>query len=158
MIRPIEPKDDDVLCQIIKTVMPEFGASGPGYAIHDPEVLQMSVTYSLPSQRYFVIEIAGKVLGGGGFAPLTGGQKQICEIRKMYFLPELRGQGWGRKLLVYLLAQAKSSGFTQCYLETLENMTTAKLLYESLGFKKLSAPMGNTGHFSCNSWYFKELL
>ena len=37
-LRPIQPQDDAAVASIIRTVMPEFGADGPGFAIHDPEV------------------------------------------------------------------------------------------------------------------------
>ena len=37
-IRPIEPRDDARIAEIIRTVMPEFGACGSGFAINDPEV------------------------------------------------------------------------------------------------------------------------
>ena len=41
-MRPIEPRDDAAMARIIRTVMPEFGADGPGFAIHDAEVDTMS--------------------------------------------------------------------------------------------------------------------
>ncbi|HZX71850.1 MAG TPA: GNAT family N-acetyltransferase, partial [Rhodanobacter sp.] len=35
LIRPITPADNPVMAAIIRAVMPEFGADGPGFAIHD---------------------------------------------------------------------------------------------------------------------------
>ena len=55
-IRPILPTDDAAVAAIIRTVMPEFGANGPGFAIHDPEVDWMSRAYSGPRSAYFVVE------------------------------------------------------------------------------------------------------
>ena len=37
-IRPIQPHDDARIAEIIRAVMPEFGATGCGFAINDPEV------------------------------------------------------------------------------------------------------------------------
>ena len=91
-IRPIEPADDAAMAAIIRAVMPEFGASGDGFAINDPEVDWMSRAYSEPRHAYFVLERDGRVLGGAGIAPLAGGDASTCELRKMYFLPEARGQ------------------------------------------------------------------
>ena len=91
-IRPIEPRDDARIATIIRTVMPEFGADGPGFAIHDAEVDTMSAAYARPRSAYFVIEVDGEVLGGAGVAPLDDGDEEICELRKMYFMPELRGR------------------------------------------------------------------
>ena len=42
LIRPIAPGDDAAVASVIRTVMPEFGAVGSGFAISDPEVDWMS--------------------------------------------------------------------------------------------------------------------
>lgn len=156
-IRPIRPEDDPAVARLIRTVMPEFGAAGPGFAIHDPEVDAMTAAYPPPRAGYFVVEREGKVLGGAGFAQLVGGADDVCELRKMYFLPELRGIGMGRRLMAVVLDAAAEAGFRRCYLETLASMRQARSLYESFGFRPLSAPMGATGHFSCDAWYARDL-
>jgi putative acetyltransferase len=156
-IRPIEPADDAAIAAIIRRVMPEFGASGPGFAIHDPEVDAMSAAYRAPRHRYFVVELDGRVAGGGGIAPLTGGDDDVCELRKMYFLPELRGRGAGRALMERCLAFAREAGFARCYLETLTGMDAAERLYRASGFEQIPSPMGATGHFGCNRFYLRAL-
>jgi putative acetyltransferase len=156
--RRITPADDPAVAALIRTVMPEFGASGPGFAILDPEVDCMSSAYPGGKAQYLVIEdSASRVVGGGGFAPLVGGDPDVCELRKMYFLPELRGKGLGTRLLRRLLGMAKEEGFRTCYLETLQAMTRARALYEAHGFSPLSGPRGATGHFGCDRWYQKDL-
>jgi putative acetyltransferase len=157
MIRPIRPEDDVHVAAIIRAVMPEYGADGPGFAIHDREVDAMYSAYNRDRAAYYVIEQGGRVLGGGGFAPLDGGAGDTCELRKMYFLPELRGQGWGARLIDHALAGAKAAGFVRCYLETLATMHEAKWLYEKRGFAKLDKPLGATGHFGCDAWYARDL-
>ena len=137
--------------------MPEFGASGPGFAIHDAEVDTMAQAYAIPRAAYFVVERDGVVLGGGGVAALAGGDADTCELRKMYFLPEVRGHGQGRRLLAHCLDTARQLGFTTCYLETMQSMTTARHLYEAFGFTELTAPLGNTGHFGCDCRYARTL-
>jgi putative acetyltransferase len=97
------------------------------------------------------------VSGGGGIAPLDGGAREVCELRKMYFLPELRGLGVGRRVLDRCLATARELGYRQCYLETLTGMDAAKRLYERTGFRRLDAPCGATGHFGCDAWYALDL-
>jgi putative acetyltransferase len=156
-VRPIEPRDDLELARLIRTVMPEFGASGPGFAIMDPEVDAMSAAYGAPRSRYWVVEREGRVVGGAGYGPLAGGGDQVCELRKMYFYPELRGSGLGARLLSLVLEQARADGYRTCYLETLEAMRAARRLYERRGFVRLERPMGDTGHHGCNVWYSREL-
>lgn len=152
-IRPIEPRDDPDVARIIRTVMPEFGASGPGFAIHDPEVDGMCAAYRVPRAAYFVVERDGRVLGGGGIAQLAGADPSICELRKMYFLPTLRGCGAGTALMALCLDAAREAGYRTCYLETLKGMDAAMRLYERTGFARIPGPLGDTGHFSCNAFY-----
>ncbi|HJV49234.1 MAG TPA: GNAT family N-acetyltransferase [Geothrix sp.] len=156
--RPIRSEDDAAVAAIIRAVMPEFGADGPGFALHDPEVDHMSAAYAGPGAAYFVVTNAeGRVVGGGGIAALEGGAPGVCELRKMYFLPETRGQGMGETLLKHCLAVAKDLGYRTCYLETLTGMDQAIRLYTKLGFKPLCAPLGQTGHGGCDHWFAREL-
>lgn len=156
-IRPIEPRDDATMAAIIREVMTGFGACGAGFAIHDPEVDWMHRAYAAPRHAYFVVELDGVVAGGGGIAPLAGGDGDTCELRKMYFLPALRGRGAGAALMERCLGFARSAGFKRCYLETLTGMDAAQALYARTGFRRIDAPMGNTGHGGCDRWFVLDL-
>ena len=156
-VRRIRTADDAVMASIIRTVMPAFGAGGSGFAISDPEVDWMSQAYAEPRHAYFVIERGGRVLGGGGIAPLAGGDRDTCELRKMYFLPEARSVGAGTAMMARCLDAARGFGFRQCYLETLTGMDAAMRLYERSGFRRIDAAMGTTGHGGCDRFYLLEL-
>jgi putative acetyltransferase len=156
-IRTIEARDDATIAAIIRSVMPEFGADGPGFAIHDAEVDAMSAAYAGPRSAYLVWEQGGLLLGGGGIAPLAGAGAEVCELRKMYFLPAARGRGWGEVLLRRLLSEARAREFRTCYLETLTGMEAAQRLYRRMGFVRLDGPLGRTGHHGCNRWYARDL-
>jgi putative acetyltransferase len=156
-IRPIETRDDAAIAAIIRRVMPEFGADGPGFAIHDTEVDRMQASYSRPCSAYFIVERAGVVIGGGGVAPLENGAPQVCELRKMYFLPEARGLGAGAAMMRRCLDTARDFGFQRCYLETLTGMDAAQALYNRSGFTTLSQAMGGTGHHGCDRYFIRDL-
>jgi len=157
LIRAITPADDATMARVIRTVMPEFGATGDGFAINDPEVDWLSKAYAEPRCAYFVVERDGVVMGGGGVAPLVGGGEGVCELRKMYFLPALRGLGAGSALMRHCLDAARGIGFRECYLETLRGMDAAMKLYERTGFQRIPGPMGATGHGGCNAFYLLPL-
>jgi len=157
ILRPIEPRDDATIAKSIRTVMPAFGADGPGFAIHDAEVDTMSTAYSRPRSRYFVIEADGAVQGGAGIAPLDGGAADVCELRKMYFLPTLRGRGAGKAAIDRCLEAARGFGFRRCYIETLTGMDAAQKLYLANGFERISCAMGGTGHHGCDRYYIRSL-
>lgn len=156
-IRPIRNDDDAAMAAIIREVMTSFGASGPGFAIHDPEVGHMSRAYAAAGHAYFVVEDEGRVLGGAGIAPLASTDDGTCELRKMYFLPEARGRGAGRALIEHCLRTAKELGYARCYLETLTGMDAAQALYRKVGFQPLSCARGATGHHGCDQYYQREL-
>lgn len=156
-VRKIRPEDNVQVANIIRTVMPEFGASGQGFAIHDKEVDDMYATYTQSRCAYFVCEENGRLVGGGGVAPLEGGDADTCELKKMYFLAHGRGKGLGQKVLDECLKAAAEIGFTYCYLETFNTMKGAMKLYEKNGFEKIPKACGNTGHFACDTFYKKKL-
>jgi len=104
-----------------------------------------------------VLERDGRVLGGAGVAPLAGGDADVCELRKMYFLPEARGSGAGAAMMARCLDAARGFGFARCYLETLTGMDAAMRLYERSGFRRIDAAMGATGHGGCNRFYLLDL-
>lgn len=156
-IRKIRRADNDAMAAIIVSVMRSFGAVGEGYSIEDAEVRAMYDAYQDPRSRYYVVERNGTVLGGCGVARLAGGKPNTCELKKMYFLPEARGIGLGKRLLQECLEAARELRYTQVYLETLEHMGDAIQLYEGFGFKRLAKPIGNTGHFRTDRWYLLKL-
>jgi putative acetyltransferase len=156
-IRPIRRSDDGAVAGIIREVMTEFGAFGCGPVKLDAEVDAMCEAYPAPAAAFFVVEQGGRVLGCGGMGPLAGGEADVCELRKMYFLPQLRGSGVGAALLTEILAVARRAGYRMCYLETLEHMDRARQLYGKFGFKAIAAPLGDTGHRVCNHWMILEL-
>lgn len=156
-IRPVRQGDNEAVKNVIHTVMPEFGASGDGFAIHDTEVAAMYEAYRDPRSAYFVVTDGERVVGGGGIAPLAGSDGTVCELRKMYFLPEARGKGMGKAMLERCLSAARERAFRVCYLETLKTMSRARQLYANAGFRPIEKPMGNTGHFGCDAWYVLEL-
>ncbi|HEY9487371.1 MAG TPA: GNAT family N-acetyltransferase [Chryseosolibacter sp.] len=157
VIRKISTADNLSVAQIIRTVMPEFGAGGQGFAIHDREVDDMYGAYNLERSAYLVCEADGKLLGGGGVGPLVGGESDTCELKKMYFLPEGRGRGLGQKLLTACLRAAREMEYRYCYLETFNTMAGAMKVYEKNGFERIPGPLGNTGHFACDVFYRLKL-
>jgi putative acetyltransferase len=156
-LRPIEPRDDPAIENVIRSVIAEFGITGAGSSINDSEVTAMSQAYAGARAAYFVIEHDGKVVGGGGIGPLQGGGFGTCELRKMYLLPEARGHGSGERLLRHCLRAARGFGYRVCYLETATGMDSAQRLYARTGFTQRKAPLGATGHFGCDRYFALDL-
>lgn len=157
IIREIQPKDAAAMAAIVRQVILEVKIPTTGTAFEDRSLADLYTAYQRKGSKYFVVEDQGKVVGGAGIAPLEGGDGNICELQKMYFLPQARGKGLGRKLIEDCLTLAKSMGYAYCYIETMETMTAARNLYKKIGFKMLKNPVGATGHCSCEVWMIKAL-
>jgi putative acetyltransferase len=155
-IREIQPNDDKKIAKAIRDVLIEFGVPKVGTAYADTILDTLSDAYEAEKAIYFVIEKEGDIYGGAGIKQLDNYKGNICELQKMYFLPAARGIGLGSKMMQTCLQKAKEYGFEKCYLETLPYMEDARKLYRKAGFKDLSTPMGDTGHYSCNLWMLKD--
>lgn len=157
VIREIEPTDNAKIAKAIREVLIEFGVPKVGTAYEDKALDMMFETYAKPRFKYFVVEQNDEIIGGAGIAPLEDYDASVCELQKMYFKPEARGRGLGSQMMAKCLAFAKSSYFSQCYLETMPYMDQARVLYRKVGFKNIEAALGNTGHYSCTVWMIKDL-
>ncbi len=156
-LRLITPKDNPSIANVIRQVSAEYGLTADkGYGVADPTLDDMYSVYEQQGAAYWVIEHQGEIVGGGGFAPLAG-EPNICELQKMYFLPQTRGHGFAKRIVALSIEQAKQLGYNQCYLETTECLKEAIGLYEKLGFEHLNAPLGQTGHDACEVVMLKSL-
>lgn len=156
-ISDITAAQDQQVCSIIKRVGEEHGAVGEGFGPSDLEVTAMSLYYKdEDNSKYLIATIDQQVVGGSGIASFND-SVDICELRKLFLLPESRGLGIGKALAEQCLAYAKSKGYKRCYLDTLSNMKPAIALYEKLGFKHLTSPLNGTIHAGCDIWMLKEL-
>jgi putative acetyltransferase len=156
-IREITAKDNSKIAKAIRSVLIEYGVPKVGTAYADKILDTLFEAYNTDNAIYFVVEKNGEILGGAGVKQLENYKGRVCELQKMYFLPEARGIGLGNKMMDICLKKAKEFGFEHCYLETLPYMQDARKLYRKVGFKDLDAPMGDTGHYSCNLWMLKDL-
>ena len=154
VIREIEPCDNAAVEQVIRSCLIEFGGDHEGTAWADPMLGRFSEVYSTEDSCYWVAcDSSGRVVGGVGIGRLTD---DICELQKMYLLPEARGTGVARSLMEKALGFA-SKFYKRCYLETLDNMTAAQRFYEKNGFVRVCEPPVVTEHFACDVRYIKEL-
>ena len=155
-IREIRPEDDAAVEAVIRTCLVEFGANREGFAWSDPDLGRFSQVYARPGWRYWVVlSPAGEIVGGAGIGPLPGAEG-VCELQKMYCLPQARGTGAAHTLMELALDFA-ARHYRQCYLETFHTMAAANRFYQKYGFRRLEQPYLPTAHFACDVWYLRDL-
>ena len=155
-IRKIESRDNKELENVIRTCLIEFGANHEGTAWTDPNLGRFSEIYNTDGNQYWVaLDENDKIVVGVGIGKLEDIDK-VCELQKMYCLPEARGTGVSHKLMDIALDYAKHY-YSKCYLETLENMVATQKFYEKYGFERIYEPLVKTEHFACDVRYIKNL-
>lgn len=85
-----------------------------------------------PGGQVYVASDGDRVLGAAALIRFGEG---IYELSKMAVAPETRGQGVGRRLLAYVLDQARGLGAHTVFLGSSTRLKNAVHLYESLGFR-----------------------
>jgi len=76
----------------------------------------------------------GRAIGCGGVCRFDGTR---AELKRMYVVPEARGRGLGRLLLLELEAEARRLGYARIVLETGDRQPEALGLYASAGYERI---------------------
>ena len=157
VVRRLIPADVPAMVSIIETVRREYGVQRRVQCVLDPSDLDLYTTYQGPRSDYFVATHAGVPAGGGGIAPLAGAAEETCELQRMYLSARHRRKGIGQLLLNECLRRAAVLRFRKCYAETISEMKEAIRFYEANGFRRLSAPLGSSGHGHNDCWLILDL-
>ncbi|QHQ36971.1 GNAT family N-acetyltransferase [Algicella marina] len=78
----------------------------------------------------------GDAWGCIGVRPLDG---DICEVKRLYVLPEARGHALGKALVAAILEAARGLGYRRAVLDTAPFMAGAQRIYEAFGFTDIPA-------------------
>ena len=156
-LRPIQKEDNAAVAVIIRNALKEFGADKPGTVYYDETTDHLFELFQKEKSAYVVAVEDDEILGGAGIYPTDGLPADTCELVKIYLAPAARGKGIAGQLMNCCFDNALKNGFTKMYIETMPELATAVRMYEKLGFRYLTQPMGNSGHTDCNIFMMKEL-
>jgi len=102
----------------------------------DDELVSLEHMYSPPTGRLLLAEYNDQIVGCVG---LRRFDKGVCEMKRMYVLPEFRGKKIGRTLAVAIIGEARKCEYKKMLLDTIAFMKEATALYQSLGFQPIDA-------------------
>ncbi len=151
LIRDWEERDRALAAEIIGSVLADYGLSWEPLGA-DRDVLEVEQFYQATGGEFWVIERSGQLVGTGAYYPISRGENAV-EIRKMYFVPAIRGLGLGRFLLKELERAIGDRGFTQIWIETASVLKEAVKLYETSGYRSTTGVETER----CDRIYVKQL-
>ena len=101
----------------------------------DQELAGLPGDYAPPDGRLLVAEYLGQLAGCVALHKLAS---EVCEMKRLYLRPQLRGRGVGRALAETVIAEARAIGYRKMRLDTIEPvMPNAVAMYRRLGFVEI---------------------
>ncbi|HXQ32089.1 MAG TPA: GNAT family N-acetyltransferase [Steroidobacteraceae bacterium] len=100
------------------------------------ELKRLPQQYGPPRGAFLMARLDGRPVGCVGLRPFDAARR---EVKRLYVAAPARGVGIGRALTVAIVVRARSLGYRQLVLDTLDTMGSAQALYRSLGFRPVTA-------------------
>jgi GNAT superfamily N-acetyltransferase len=93
-----------------------------------------------------------------GIGCLKKSKDEYGEIKRMYVLPEFRGKGLGKLIVINLIQSARDIGYKYLRLDSTKFMKEAHSLYRSMGFEDIEPyPESEIPDEFKPNWVFMQL-
>jgi len=133
----IESAIDSASVALVTELLQEY-ADSIGFPLDfqdfDREMRTLPGEYAIPSGVLLLARVNGVAAGCVGLRPLD---PTTCEMKRLFVRPGARGFGVGRKLAHRVVEEARTRGYLRMRLDTVPSMTTALVLYRSMGFVEI---------------------
>lgn len=136
-IRQFEPPDADGVWRVHEASLRASPIQFVPDAAADDDLRSIESEYLDAGGEFLVGTVEDRVVATGGYKPeseTTAGTTVV--IRRMRVHPDYQGRGFGRAVLAALESRAVEAGFRNATLETHEDLSAARSLYESAGYRE----------------------
>lgn len=104
----------------------------------EEELAQLPGDYQEPRGALLMALIGDELAGCCALRPLDAvDYPNACEMKRLYVRPGFRRSGVGRQLAEAILDRARLAGYACVLLDTLNEMESARALYQDLGFEDI---------------------
>ena len=102
------------------------------------ELANLPGEYAAPRGALLLATVNGIVAGCCALRPLDSSDySNASEMKRLFVRNDFRGLGIGRLLTEGILESAQKAGYSCVLLDTLDDMESARALYEDLGFEEI---------------------
>ncbi|MBK1697163.1 GNAT family N-acetyltransferase [Rhodovibrio salinarum] len=102
------------------------------------ELAELPTRYAGPAAGLWLAWGGALPLGCIALSPAGPEAPQTGELKRLYVRPEAQGTGLGRALSETAITAARTAGYADLRLETLDRLVAARRLYEALGFAEVA--------------------
>lgn len=136
-VTPNLPEEFDALCEIFR----EYAQSlhiDLCFQDFQAELAELPGEYAAPRGALLLALMNEELAGCCALRPLDRvDYPNACEMKRLYVRPLWRRSGVGRQLVETILDQARLAGYSCVLLDTLDEMESARALYQDLGFVEI---------------------
>ena len=136
-ITPDSPTHLDAIRQIFNEYAGQLGID-LCFQNFEAELANLPGEYCLPTGALLLALVDGEVAGCCGLRALDSvDYPNAAEMKRLYVRKAFRGFGLGRQLADAILDAARRQGYAHVLLDTLDDMESARALYNDLGFESI---------------------
>ena len=139
----IVPVDGPRMLETARGLFAEYWDSfgfTPCFQNFGEELAGLPGKYAPPDGRLAVAWAGGEMDGeAAGCVALRRFDERRCEVKRLYVRPAYRGYRLGRRLLEWVMAEARAAGYSEMLGDTMPVMTDALALYDRMGFERTAA-------------------
>ena len=104
----------------------------------EAELAALPGEYVAPRGALLMALVNDELAGCCALRPLDSvDYPNACEMKRLYVRPGFQGRGLGRQLTEAILDCARQADYASVLLDTLNEMESARALYQDLGFKEI---------------------
>jgi len=134
--RQIQPVESREAFAAVRLLLEEYWNSfgfTPCFQNFGEELAGLPGAYAPPGGRLALATVNDQPAGCIG---LRGVDRDRAEAKRLYVRPAFRGQGLGRALMEWVMAEARAAGYREIVGDTMPAMRDALALYERMGFER----------------------
>jgi ribosomal protein S18 acetylase RimI-like enzyme len=126
--------DLDTVRALFRPYQNWLGAISREFQDFESEIAGLPGQYAPPRGALLLARGGAQVAGVVALRPLEAG---LCEMKRLYVVPDFQGRGIGRVLATAIIDAGRCAGYRAMRLDTVSRMTAAVGLYRALGFAEI---------------------